>query len=111
MQDGRVVGGDYKGMPVVTSFDSQKVWIKTKPFGFSKKDRLMIDTDTVKKYEVVNEESNTSGSMMKEMMFGTAAALSTKKRVMVSIEFKNGKKSLVECDNRIFKTIQTACYK
>lgn len=111
MDTGEVVGGDYKGRGVGISFNGKKIWIVTK-FSLKSDSRLFLDSNTVKKYELMSESADASGSTLKEMVWGTAAAInSAKNKVLVSIEFKDGKKSLIQCTKKMYQAIQISCFK
>lgn len=114
MESGKVVGGDYKGKLVGTSFTGKQVWILNRK-GLFKSDNIDINADTVKKYSLVNDgASEASGSFVKETLWGTAAAINSanaKSQVLVEIVFKDGKKSLIQCSKKLYQLIQVACYK
>lgn len=113
METGKVVGGDYKGQVVGTSFTGKKIWIVA-GFGIINAKKIEINADTVKKYTLVNEgASSAEGSFVKESIWGTAAAINSanaKSKVLVEIIFKDGKKSLIQCSKKLYQTIQIACY-
>ena len=82
---------------------------------------ITIDSSTVESYEVVDETSRKSvasavgRAAVGSFFFGNAglaAALSAKdKRIhIVAIHFKDGKKSLLEVDDKIYKAIITKVF-
>lgn len=104
-----VIAGDYencrflntpKGLTMTVSFTKQ----------------IPLDKSTVKTYEVYSEESRASavsavgrglvGSFLLGPV-GILAGLSAKKKGthVVAIEFKDGKKSLLEIDDKLFNTL------
>ena len=78
----RVINGDYAGSLVVGGGSS----------GFLK--QLRLNSTTVESYEVLG---------------GTAGAMS-KNGYQVKILFKDGKKSLLEVDDKLYKAIVQACF-
>ena len=105
----RVVAGDYKGQGVMSSFGSPVItlpWLKT----------LKIDKETVEEHEVITEESRKSATSAVGRAFvgslflgpvGLAAGLSAKSKgtYQIAIQFKDGKRSLLEVDGKIYKAI------
>lgn len=115
MDVGEVVAGDYKGCVLGQNIFKKEVYIVTK-FSFRKKDRqLILNSDTVKKYELKSESGpSAEGSFIKESVWGTASAINSanaKNKVLLDIEFKDGKKSLIQCSKKMYQAIQIACYK
>lgn len=114
MDTGKVVGGDYKGKLVGTSFTGKQVWIVNRKSLF-KADNIDISADTVDECNLINEgATNASGSFVKEALWGTASAINSanaKSQVLVEIVFKDGKKSLIQCSKKLYQLIQVACYK
>lgn len=102
----RVIAGDY---------EKSEVHIKGgKPFlstGFSK--RLFINGTTVKTYEVLNDEhqKSLSSGVARGILFGAVGVVAggvsgkTKGVYQIAVEFKNGKKSLLEVDETIHSAI------
>ena len=85
-------------------------------FTRSKNRIVVLNKTTVDSYEVIGEESSTSassavarGAVGAALLgpVGIAAALSAKKKGMytVAIQFKDGKKSLIEVDDAIYKAL------
>ena len=110
----RVVAGDYNNKQVILS--GGKAFISIGLFN-----PLAIDKTTVEDYEVVDETSRKSaasavgraavGSLLLGPI-GLAAALSAKSKGthIVAIQFKDGNKSLLEVDDKIYKAIVTKVF-
>ncbi len=107
-----VTAGDYEDRHIELS--GKKVFIRDGNFGFGKK--IFIDRDTVDAYEVVGEDIKTSGtSAVARGAVGAAilgpvgllAGVSAKKKGIhtIAIQFKDGKKSLMDVDDEVFKSI------
>lgn len=105
----KVIAGDYEGRPV--SGVGNSLYIVT---GFMK--TVDINRDTVESYEVVDEEIKTSAvsavgrGLVGSFFLGPAgllAGLTAKKKGVhvVAIKFKDGKKSLLELDDKLFKVL------
>lgn len=106
-----VLEGEYKNK-VVTFSMGGKVYIS---LGLTKK--LYLNTDTVESYEVVNEEAQKSMSsgLMRGLVGGAllgpvgalAGGLSAKSKntYLVAVQFKDGKRSLLELDNSLYKLL------
>lgn len=114
MESGKVVGGDYKGQVVGTSFTGKKVWIVA-GFGIINAKKVEINADTVEKYNLINDGATSAdGSFVKASIWGAAAAINSanaKAQVLVEIIFKDGKKALIQCNKKLYQLIQVACYK
>ncbi len=103
-----VVSGDYKNSMVSLGFSG--LYIST----FQKK--VKINKGTVEEYDVLSEERKTSGaSAVGRAAVGSfflgpvgllAGATAKKKGVhTVAIQFKDGKKSLLELDDKMYKEL------
>lgn len=110
----RVIAGDYKGQGVMSSLG--KVTITLPMFKTVK-----INKETVEEYEVINESSKKSASSAIGRAavgafflgpVGVAAGLSAKSKGthQVAILFKDGKKSLLEVDDKIFRAITVSLF-
>ena len=111
----KVIAGDYAGRPV-TSFLGV-VQISTLDF----KPRV-IDKSTVESYELVTDEHRKSASsgairgLVGHFLLGgaglIAGALSAKSKGIytIAIQFKDGKRSLIEVDDKIYKNIIKKCF-
>lgn len=105
----QVIGGDYKGKIVTRSGD--KAILST---GFLSS--LPLTRENVAEYEVLDEKSRKSASSAVGRAavgafflgpVGLAAGLSAKSKGIhtVAIQFTDGKKSLLEVDDKIYKAI------
>ena len=111
-----VTAGDYKGgrVELKVKFTKNNEVVIIKP-GFIG-GKVPIDTQHVASYEVIDTESRTSatsavarGAIGAALLgpIGIAAALSAKKKGLhtIAIQFKDGKNSMIEVDNEIYKTL------
>lgn len=107
MAKNKVIAGDYQGKVVSSAFG-----ITTINIGFLK--TVDLNKTTVKEYEVLDEESRKSATSAVGRAFvggvilgpvGWLAGLSAKSKSthVVAIEFMDGKKSLIEIDQKIYK--------
>jgi len=107
MAKNKVIAGDYEGKIIAQSLG--KVAINT---GFLK--AVLLDKTTVKEYEVLDEESRKSATSAVGRAFvggvilgpvGWLAGLSAKSKSthVIAIEFMDGKKSLIEIEQKIYK--------
>jgi hypothetical protein len=111
----KVIAGDYNGKVIVQTFG--QVNIST---GFTT--RVPIDKTTVESYEVMDESHRKSvasavgrglvGGFLLGPVGILAGGLSAKTKGVhiVAIQFKDGKKSLIEVDEKIYKTILQKCF-
>ena len=110
----RVIAGDYNNKQVILS--GGKAFISVSMFN-----PLAIDKTTVEAYEVVDETSRKSAASAVSRAavggfllgpVGLAAALSAKSKGVhtVAIQFKDGNKSLIEVDDKIYKAIVTKVF-
>ena len=109
-----VIAGDYKGAKVKTALGSVSIGAFPKPVVLSKK--------TVISYELVTDEHRKSaasgiakglaGSLLFGFVGGIAGASSAKTKgiYQVALEFENGKRSLVEVDEKTYKAIVKSCF-
>ncbi len=104
-----VIAGDYQGKGVAQSFGN--VYI-----ALSFKNLLYLDKTTIEAYEVVTEESRKSavsgvarglvgGALLGPV--GLLAGISAKNKgtITLVIQFKDGKKSLLEINDKIYKAL------
>lgn len=109
----KVIAGDYNGGLVSTFLGITSIGL-----GFSS---ITIDKNSVECYEVVDESSRKSaasvaGRAIVGSLFGgvgaIAGALSAKSKGIhtIAISFKDGKKSLIEVDDKIYKAIIKAVF-
>ena len=110
----KVIAGDYMGKMISCSFGVTNIII-----GFS--NSVIINKYSVESYEVIDESSRKSatsiaGRALVGSLFGgigaIAGALSAKSKGvhLLAILFKDGKKSLIEVDDKIYKNIMTAMF-
>lgn len=114
MASNMVIAGDYKNKRIGSTF--KHLTIKT---GFMKS--IPINKDTVETYRVIDEEQRTSaisaisrgaiGSLFLGPV-GLLAGLSAKKKntYLVAIKFKDGKESLIEVNNILFKHLMKSLF-
>lgn len=88
-----VVAGDYQGKGVVFIDTKKGIGIQTAIFRRS--EWIPLNKDTVEKYEVVYDEP------MKP---------SSKRTLRVSVEFKDGKRSLIQMEEQFYKTMMNHCF-
>lgn len=105
-----VIAGDYKGKAVVRA--TGKCCIAT---GFFK--TLVLTKDIVETYEVVTDEHRKSaasgiskgligGALLGPVgMIGGAMSAKSKGTYQVVIQFKDGKKSLIQINDKIYKIL------
>ena len=105
----KVIAGDYKGK-VVAAYMLDKVVIL---LGITK--RIEINSDTVDKYEVKSEgDRSAKKAVLGGMLFGGAGAVvggvtAKKKNILVKIYFKDGKQSLLQINQKIYKLMLKNC--
>jgi len=111
----KVISGDYVGKPVSVTLGVASVLVS---FG----NGLALAKNNVECYELVTDEhrkSATSGiarGLVGGFLLGgvgmVAGAVSAKEKgiYQVAIQFKDGKKSLIECDDKIYKAIIKNCF-
>lgn len=114
MAKGKVIAGDYNGYDVIAYDNKCYFMLHLK--------RISVDKSVVAKYEVVNDVENHSywKSLAKGavggMLFGPVGMLaavasnSKKTSYLISIEFNNGEKSLIEVEADEYKNILCALY-
>lgn len=111
----KVIAGDYEGRMVVGS-----VGVAAISTGFLKS--LALDKTTVESYELITDEHRKSASsgVVRGLVGGAllgpvgllAGGLSAKNKGIstVAVQFKDGKKSLLEIDEKIYKNIIKNCF-
>lgn len=107
----RVISGDYVGAVCwVSPFDEHVV------IDDSKRGKIVLTKYTVKEYEVLDVEQHKSGTSgilragagaLLLGPIGLAAGLTAKKKGIytIAIEFYNGKRSLIEVGEKIYKKL------
>lgn len=108
----KVVSGDYNSKPITVAGGVPVIVM-----GWNPKNNIKIDTDTVARYEVVSEGEKkmagraAAGAILAGPLGLAVGALSAKaKGMLVAIEFRDGKKSLIECDQKTYKILLRSCY-
>lgn len=104
----RVVAGDYKGSRVVLTMRG-KLLIRAIYGG-----DVPLDKEHVRHYEVTDEDQGFSvgRAAVGAALFGTAGAIlgGSKTSYRVSLEFFNGKRSLVEISSNYYKILTEALF-
>ena len=112
----RVISGDYSGKQILGGGVSQAGI----SIGFVK--QLYLNKSTVESYEVLTDEKQKSmasgvarGIVGGALMGGVgaiagAATAKSKGIYTISIQFKDGKRSLIEVDDKIYKAIIQNCF-
>lgn len=109
MAKNKVIAGDYNGKSIIQSLGT--VALATGLFK-----SVILDKSTIKEYEVIDEESRKSATSAVGRAFvggvilgpvGWLAGLSAKSKSthVVAIEFMDGKKSLIEIDQKIYSAL------
>ena len=110
-----VIAGDYLGKQIIATFG--QVQLVT---GFGKGENL--DKFSVDSYELVTDEHRKSAAsgVARGLVGGAllgpvgmlAGSLSAKNRSIyqVAIQFKDGKKSLIEIDEKVYKALIKSCF-
>ncbi|WP_042472788.1 hypothetical protein [Bacillus ndiopicus] len=113
MAQNKVIAGDYEGKNIMISqkgfFSKQGVFLFT---GFTEK--FPLNKETLTSYELITEEhrksavSGVSRGLVGGVLLGPVgllAGLSAKNKGThtIAVEFKDGKKSLIEVDEKIYK--------
>jgi hypothetical protein len=111
----KVIAGDYEGKIVVGGIGVPAIGIS---FGKS----LVLDKTTIDSYELLTDEHTKSAAsgiargIIGGFLLGgvglVAGALSAKNKGIstVAVQFKDGKKSLLEVDEKIYKNIIKHCF-
>ena len=103
----KVIAGDYVNRQISSIFGLVNLMI-------SMKESIALNKSTIEQYEIVTEESTKSASsavgrgLIGGLLLGPVgllAGLSAKSKGIhtLAIQFKNGKKSLIEIDDKIYK--------
>lgn len=110
-----VIAGDYSGKIITVSFG--RVYIST---GFGKSE--LVDKSTVDSYELITDEHRKSAAsgvargLVGGVLLGPvgmlAGGLSAKSKgiYQVAIQFKDGKRSLLEVDDKFYKALIKSCF-
>ncbi|EHI99763.1 hypothetical protein CDLVIII_3189 [Clostridium sp. DL-VIII] len=110
----KVIQGDYSGMPV-------KEFINILCIGYGTVNDVPISKSKVKYYEVIDQSSKKSavsavsrgavGAMLLGPV-GMLAGLSAKSKgvYLIAVEFTDGKRSLLEIDDKLYKIFITTMF-
>ena len=111
----KVIAGDYLGRPILSA-------LGTIQLSTSLTKSIMLDNTTVESYEVITDEHVKSaksgvvrgivgGALLGGvgMLAGTMSA-KNKSIYQVAIQFKDGQKSLVELDDKLYKLLIQKCF-
>ena len=120
MAKNMVIAGNYAGKLVRVSVGPMGV--PSISLNIFKDEYVLIDKYSVESFNVVNKEEETSavsgiarsaigGALFGAPgFFGGAASAKNKTTYTVAINFKDGKRSLVEVDEEIYEAILRACF-
>lgn len=112
-----VIAGDYKGCIIGETLD-----IIDPKQGFLGKTVAKINKDSIDTYEIMTEEhKHSAGNVAARGLVGAAllgpvglvaGVLSSKKKgiIQIALQFKDGKKSLIEVNDKITKKITTLLF-
>lgn len=109
----RVIAGDYEGFVVAKLASGIKL---VKFQGIKTVDEIELNSETVEQYEVITDEQRKSaasgiarGAIGATLLgpVGVLAGLSAKNKgtYTIAIKFKDGKNSLLEVDDKIYKQL------
>lgn len=98
----KVIAGDYKGYTVISAMNRVSIGYMLKI--------IQINHETVKSWKIEDKEKKGPG-VASVMVFGVLAFAGDKNVSTVSIEWQDGKKSLLEVDSKALKAIQSALFK
>ena len=111
-----VIAGDYKDKGLMLMGEGgPRILLNTK-------EAVYLNKETVASYQVINQDLSTSASsgiarsIIGGALFGNSGALggaaSAKKKVTYTmvINFKDGKRSLIEVNEKMYKAIMLACF-
>jgi len=111
----RVIAGDYAGKQVIGTFGMVQI-------ATSLTKGVAVDKTTVESYELITDEHRKSAAsgVARGLVGGAllgpvgmlAGGLSAKNKgiYQVAIQFKDGKRSLIEVDDKIYKSIVQSCF-
>ncbi len=110
-----VIAGDYSGKRLNSSFGTINIMLSFSTL-------ITLNKDTVESYELITDEHRKSaasgaargivGGALLGPVGMLAGGLSAKNKgiYQVAIQFRDGKKSLVEVDDKIYKAIVKNCF-
>ncbi|WP_256761390.1 hypothetical protein [Cohnella sp. WQ 127256] len=110
----KVIAGDYNGKQISQTFGT--LMLSTGLFS-----SIQLDKSTIDSYEVMDESHSKSATsavgrgLVGGLLLGPVgllAGLSAKSKGVhiVAIQFKDGKKSLIEMDEKIYKSLLKKCF-
>lgn len=111
----KVIAGEYDGKAISASFGIVSIIT-----GFGKS--VNIDSSNVESYELLTDEhrksakSGVARGLVGGALLGPvgliAGGISAKEKgiYQIAIMFKDGNKSLIECDDKIYKAIIKSCF-
>lgn len=111
----KVIAGDYEGQSVMTSLGFCSI-------SLSLLKSFYVDKNTVESYELITDDirksaaSGVARGIVGGVLLGPvgllAGGLSAKNKgiYQVAIQFKDGKKSLLEVDDAVYKAIIKQCF-
>lgn len=110
----KVIAGDYQGKQVSSTFGIVMISV-----GLGRS--IVLDKTTVEDYELMDESHKKSAvsavgrGLVGGFLLGPVgllAGLSAKSKgiQIVAVQFKDGKKSLIEMDDKIYKGFMTKCF-
>ena len=114
----KVIAGDYQGMTVMPLLNC----VCIQKSSFSKDGRVELNSSTVEAYELITEDIRKSAAsgVMRGAVGGVllgpvgmlAGGLSAKNKGVynVAVKFKDGKNSLLEIDDKMYKTLVMGCF-
>ncbi len=111
-----VVAGDYKGYLLNTFRNAGYVSAYLCPPGFKglkKTAHIDLNSETVKEIneKINNIDRKVGKSFAKELMFGISAATAKQAKITLEIVFNDGKKCLIQTNNKDYENLMIACYK
>lgn len=110
----KVIAGDYNGKPVVSSLGTVAISNGFRP--------VQVNSSTVESYELITDEHRKSAAsgVARGLVGGAllgpvgmlAGGLSAKSKgiYQVAVQFKDGKRSLLEVDDTIYKALIKSCF-
>lgn len=108
----KIVSGDYSDKPITLAGG-----IPTIVMGWNPKNNIVLNTETVEKYEIASEGEKKRGgrAVVGAVLAGplglAVGALSAKtKGILIGVEMKDGKKLLIECDKKFHDALVKSCY-
>lgn len=123
MASNHVISGDYNGYYISISGNTLFMYdIKnTSVFDGKFTDKINLDRHTIREFDVVNENyKKTVSGVVGRAAIGAAflgpigllagATAKNKGTYVVAVSFKNGRKSLLEIDEKRYKLLVTNCF-